>query len=843
MESSAPSATPFRLVTLGRIALETPGGEDADLAKRRRKLALLAVLALSAEPVPRDVLAEMFWGDEDPERARHSLSDALSHLRRVLGRDAITGRTERVSLGAGVALVVDVRELERAFSEENHARVNELYGGPFLDALGAPPSARYAEWVTPLRARYAALAEQSTAAPSGPSPVNTTPRRWRFTRRRAAAALAGTAVAASLIGVVGALKWREAAFAPTVPLALTDVWTDPADTSLVWLREGFRQMMAADLDRVLSPGVVSPAAVREATSGSSHPDSLSDDESRASAERLHARFAASAAVARRGAAYIVSITIRDVREPRSEHYVVSGANILAVADQAAARILTVVDARRSGPRLSDVETANIDAYRHFIRSEELKAVGDHQGELRELDSAIAVDSGFTSALGVRLRESSDEEYPRLRRLFDRARPRMTQWDWMSNAVWDADHGGRQVRAESLARELVAQFPRDPRALSALAGVEQGHAHFVAAESALVQLIALDSASAPNSVPCWLCEGYGSLAAVLHERGDFTGEVRVAQEWTRKRPAYPSAWLVLANALALNGEMRAAEDADARYRLLAGSDFDGYTGRLMVVQRKYDAAEAYARRYLQSTNANEAYDLLETVLRERGQYQAALAAFAEQRRARLTGGLDLVEANTLGATSQDARVRALLEAHVWHPGRGASATIYALNARGFAWYHTIEADAVWQRADTSVLRALADSVERIGALSSYARDWTIAHHIRGLIAERGGRFTEARGEFERALSLVPGFTRTNIELARVNLVLGAPDRAIATLRRAYHEPMDAMGRYAPRSELDYEMALAFAQAGQADSALKYATYARAAWVRADPPFIRRLSALP
>ena len=843
MESSALPLGPFRLVTLGRIALETPGGEDADLGKRRRKLALLAVLALSPEPIARDVLAEMFWGDEDPERARHSLSDALSHLRRVLGRHAITGRTQHVALSPDVRLSLDVTELERAFSEGDHARVRELYRGAFMESLGAPPSGLYDAWVMPLRARYAALAEQSAAASTVAVRSVPTRARRRFSGRRMVATLAGTAAVASLLGGIGALEWRRAAAAPTAPLALTDVWTDPADTSIAWLRDGFRQMIAADLDRVLSPGVVAPSAVREATSSASHPDSLSDEESRASAGRLHARFAASAAVVRRGDAYIVSITLRDVNQRGAEHYVITGPNILAVADQAAAKILTVVDASRTGPRLSAVETANIDAYRHFIHSQELQAIGDHQGELRELDSAIAVDSGFTSALGVRLRESSAEDYPRLRRLFDRARPRMTQWDWMSNAVWDADHGGRQVRAESLARDLVAQFPRDPRALSALAGVQQGHAHFFAAESALVQLIALDSASAPNSVPCWLCEGYGSLAAVLHDRGDFTGEVRVAQEWTRKRPAYPSAWLLLANSLALNGEVRAAEGVYARYRLLAGNEFDGYTGRLMVVERRYDAAEAYARRYLHSASANDAYDLLQTVLRERGQYHAALAAFAEQRRAHLSGGLDLVEANTLGAVSEDARARTLLEAHVWHPGTGASATIYAENARGFAWYHTIEADAIWQRADTSQLRALADSVERIGALSSYARDWTIAHHIRGLIAERGGRFAEARDEFERALSLVPGFTRTNLELARMNLLLGAPERAIATLRRAYHEPMDAMGRYAPRSELDYEMSIAFRQAGQADSARRYASFARAAWVRGDPAFIQRLSALP
>ena len=64
-----------RLVTLGRLALIGPAETlDPSFAKQRRKLALLAVLALARRPLARDYLIEMFWGDQDEERARHSLS-------------------------------------------------------------------------------------------------------------------------------------------------------------------------------------------------------------------------------------------------------------------------------------------------------------------------------------------------------------------------------------------------------------------------------------------------------------------------------------------------------------------------------------------------------------------------------------------------------------------------------------------------------------------------------------------------------------------------------------------------------------------------------------------------
>ena len=56
----------FRLVTLGRVALVSPAGdEDASLGTRRLKLALLVVLALARRPLSRDVLVGLFWGEQD----------------------------------------------------------------------------------------------------------------------------------------------------------------------------------------------------------------------------------------------------------------------------------------------------------------------------------------------------------------------------------------------------------------------------------------------------------------------------------------------------------------------------------------------------------------------------------------------------------------------------------------------------------------------------------------------------------------------------------------------------------------------------------------------------------
>src|SRR3712207_8580392 len=102
---------------------------DPSFGRQRRKLALLAVLALARRPLSRDYLVEMFWGDQDEERARHSLSDALSHLRRVLGRDAIAVRQAEVALGEEARLAVDAIELADAVAAREHERAVALYAG------------------------------------------------------------------------------------------------------------------------------------------------------------------------------------------------------------------------------------------------------------------------------------------------------------------------------------------------------------------------------------------------------------------------------------------------------------------------------------------------------------------------------------------------------------------------------------------------------------------------------------------------------------------------------------------------------------------------------------------
>jgi DNA-binding SARP family transcriptional activator/tetratricopeptide (TPR) repeat protein len=146
---------PFRLITLGRLALLTPEGrEDESLQKRRRKLAVLAVLAMERRAISRDVLVEMFWGGQDEERARHSLSDALSHLRRVLGTGAIELTRHEVRLADGAVVVDAIVLLDAAARGDDEAALD--YGGAFLHGVHVAESPGFEHWAERHRRRVEA---------------------------------------------------------------------------------------------------------------------------------------------------------------------------------------------------------------------------------------------------------------------------------------------------------------------------------------------------------------------------------------------------------------------------------------------------------------------------------------------------------------------------------------------------------------------------------------------------------------------------------------------------------------------------------------------------------------
>ncbi len=967
----------FQLITLGRTALLTPSGEDADLGTRRRKLALLAVLALSRKAPTREALTEMFWGDEDEDRARHSLSDALSHLRRVLGREAVAARKEIVELNVAGVLAVDATEVEAAHESRDWRRVVERYGGDFLADVFVPGSDSFDRWRARERERYqryfvqacevlvhqlaraaqfdearlltlrwlaaapqshaglqalvqlglhdptslgrrAALdaAELQVALLAREHEARVDPRieqsivalrslvatdidipsempraeSNKITQQRSSdssdATSATPAVRVETADITGAVnrtrsgnwtRWAGLAAGllavaslsvavtsmrrnsaddltnQTPVVAITEIRSTSPDSD-AWLGDGVREMISADLMRAQSVGVVPAARVRDAIARAMWTSPLDAARQAELARRVHATWALSGVVAHNEGGYVADLVLRDARNgDELKRWTVSGSNVLAVADQAAAVVLGTAGDRSPGAHLSEVETSNTDAFRWYVSGQAAMSKGDMVGAANDFDAAIAADSAFVSAIIARLHLpatwSDKATYNHLRVLFDRASSRMTEWDRLEDAEYLAFHNGEHARAESLARQLVARYPRDSRALQILRDVAGAHGNFAAAESAMVRLLALDSlAINAGGGPCSSCAGFLGLSDLRATRGDLAGAQHVAEQWVAVQPAAPESWRMLATVLAYRGQFAEARRAIQHARSLSPAALWLATGeaRIAITAHAFALADSLIANLPHDKGTEEdSLDLVVTSLFEQGRPREA-AQVVDRARAhgKPVGTLEMVVAHQSGLLGDTRSAMRWYEQHTYHgPDLILASRIRADAARAFAWHHALEADAVAERADTTWLLQMADSIARFGALSYYARDWRLPYHVRGLVAMRAGRWQEASADFARAQFGISGFTRSNLLEARAELAQHHPARAITVLRNGLAGPLDAMGRYTPHTELEYWLAIAFQQAGASDSARVYADRVRTAWHDAEPDFVARLRTLP
>jgi len=333
-----------------------------------------------------------------------------------------------------------------------------------------------------------------------------------------------------------------------------------------------------------------------------------------------------------------------------------------------------------------------------------------------------------------------------------------------------------------------------------------------------------------------------LVSVRLQRGDLAGAERAARRWVALQPTLPGAWQMLAEAVEYSGRVDEAIDDERRALLLSADPLYAITlGRTLLAGRRYRAVDslvATLRARPEPLARDGALDLGVMLARERGTFGRASRLLAPVAR---TSGLALLQADDLARLGRLADARALYE---WAGHEGArTPDADPSAARAYTWAHALEGDALWQAGDTASLRALADSVARVGVHSYYGRDWVVPHHLAGLLALARGDSATAERQLAAARWGAFGWTRTVVALGRLQLARGRAADAIATLREAYRGPLDAMGRYVPRSEVDYWLAQAYARAGLADSARAYAGYVRAAWADADPDVRRRLATLP
>jgi TolB-like protein/DNA-binding SARP family transcriptional activator/Tfp pilus assembly protein PilF len=145
----------FRLTLFGSASIEGPGGPLTGRPVQRRRLALLALLALARQRgLTRDKLVGYLWPDTDPERARRLLSDSLYRVNQAVEGEALVAFGDELRLDPRV-LPSDAWEFAQAMEGREWARAVELHVAPFLDGFLLPGADELERWVDAQRERLA----------------------------------------------------------------------------------------------------------------------------------------------------------------------------------------------------------------------------------------------------------------------------------------------------------------------------------------------------------------------------------------------------------------------------------------------------------------------------------------------------------------------------------------------------------------------------------------------------------------------------------------------------------------------------------------------------------------
>jgi TolB-like protein/cytochrome c-type biogenesis protein CcmH/NrfG len=148
------------LTLLGGLGMRSADGRELALSTRKDRL-LLAYLALnSGQPLARDRLAGLLWGDRGETQARDSLRQSLAALRQAFRQvelDPVTSDRDSVSFDPN-GIEIDVTTFERlAGDSRTHTQAAALYRGALLDGIDGVTQ-EFEAWRRPERERLASIA-------------------------------------------------------------------------------------------------------------------------------------------------------------------------------------------------------------------------------------------------------------------------------------------------------------------------------------------------------------------------------------------------------------------------------------------------------------------------------------------------------------------------------------------------------------------------------------------------------------------------------------------------------------------------------------------------------------
>lgn len=157
----------LRLLTLGGLSLEVDGSLVTGALTQRRRMAILALLAVARDRgVARDRMLALLWPERDGERAGHVLTQLLYAQRRDAEADHLFLGTKTLRLNPE-AMTSDLAQFEDALAGGRGEAALALYHGPFLDGFHLGDAPGFEEWLDRERRRCAELARSAAERLAG----------------------------------------------------------------------------------------------------------------------------------------------------------------------------------------------------------------------------------------------------------------------------------------------------------------------------------------------------------------------------------------------------------------------------------------------------------------------------------------------------------------------------------------------------------------------------------------------------------------------------------------------------------------------------------------------------
>ncbi|HEX5409331.1 MAG TPA: BTAD domain-containing putative transcriptional regulator [Gemmatimonadaceae bacterium] len=652
--------------------------------------------------------------------------------------------------------------------------------------------------------------------------------------------------------------------APTVPVIAVGWIQDPSGADTGSSVRTLAELLATDLGRIPGLRVVSHARLYDMLGQlSTHdatPSAISDAARRAGATELleavlsHAPDRALHLDLRR-----VDLVSGDVHDVQS----FTGATVFELADRATAQTAAQVGLRAPLQPLTAVTTTSRTAERLYEEGLRTYYQTDIVAAVRLFHAALDEDPTFAMAayyagLGEEGIDglASRRDLALALRLADHASDRERL---MIREAWaDATNDPTELASAEL---LAARYPDEPGAELALGKALAWDGHYLAAVPHLKRAIHLDSLSLTGRSPrCQACDAYQLLWGTYVSADSLAAAERIAHEWTRLQPQSHRAWWALVEVLDRVGRADSALAVEQTVERLAPTASSDIMPRVHIALRsgRFDMADHLLSEQARTGNQerrSEALWWLVISLRNQGRLRDALADARELVQLDATAqpgfttprSLDAVSvAQVLFEMGQYHESAALFDSighYVWRDSPDFPIEAPGLVARHRIWMLTHVATALAAAGDTAQLPRIIDSLTAWKARSGFSRDHVLDHYARGLLLSARGESDDAATEFRRALvDPVNGYSRVNLELAKILLARNQERDAIPLLRAPLAGPIESESYYNTLTELHVMLGNAFERAGAPDSAIVHYRYVLAAWRHADPQFRPRLLAI-